>query len=109
MSPILTTKRVLLVVGTALINPAAAADMPVQLTNAPSAVSIVPQSGFFLGLGASANSVDFDSQNVYARGTSNTPADYNLVGVLQPPIIGTAAGGTGFTLDTKTALAPSIQ
>jgi hypothetical protein len=106
---IFTTKTVLLLVGAVFMNPAAAADAPVQFTNTPSVVSIVPQSGFFLGLGASANSVDFDSQYVYGRGTSNTPASYNLVGVFQPPIIGTAAGGTGLALDNKTALAPSIQ
>ncbi len=109
MPCIVITRNLFLLVGTVFASPAVAADIPVQPGAAPSPVSIVPQSAFFLGLGASVNSVDFDSQYVYGRGTSNTPADYNLIGVLQPPIIGSAAGGTGFALDTKTALSPSIQ
>ena len=69
----------------------------------------MPQSAFFMGLGGSATSVNFDSQYVYGRGTSNTPAYTDAFGALQPPMIGTASGGTSFTLDGKTALAPAVQ
>ena len=117
MPGIVVEKRVVLLIGAFLASPAGAADKPVPFASPPPVVSaspppvasIVPQSGFFLGLGATANSVNFDSQFVYGRGTSYTPAYYDAIGQLQPPMVGTAAGGTGFTLDEKTALAPVIQ
>ena len=117
MRGIVVEKRALLLIGVLLASPAAAADKPVPFASPPPVVSaspapvasIVPQSGFFLGLGATANSVNFDGQYVYGRGTSYTPAYSNAIGQLQPPMVGTAAGGTGLTLDEKTALAPVIQ
>ncbi len=117
MPGIVVEKRVVLLIGAFLASPAGAADKPVPFASPPPVVSaspapvasIVPQSGFFLGLGATANSVNFDGQYVYGRGTSYTPAYSNAIGQLQPPMVGTAAGGTGLTLDEKTALAPVIQ
>ena len=58
-----------------------AADLPQPNVNAPlpapaiSTGSTVPNSAFFLGLGASANWTNFGHQHVYAIGTSNVLTD----------------------------------
>jgi len=61
--------------------------------------SLVPQSGFFGGLGASGSSVDFKNQQVYAGGSTWQPG----------PVIGWGAGSTDFMLDISSALVPAIQ
>jgi hypothetical protein len=60
---------------------------------------LVPRSAFFLGLGVSGASVNFENQHVYAGGTTWQPG----------PVIGWGAGSTNFTLNTSSAAAPSIQ
>jgi hypothetical protein len=87
---------------------AVAADLPLQSASPP-VVSIVPQSAFFLGVGGSADSVNFNSQYTYGKGTSYTPAHYDAIGRFTPSITGSAAGGTGFNLDPGAGLAPAIQ
>jgi hypothetical protein len=63
------------------------------------ATSIVPQSGFFEGVGVNGSSVNFDNQHVYAGGTTWQPG----------PIIGYGAGSTDFMLDSNSAPVPAIQ
>jgi hypothetical protein len=99
---------VVLLAGSAFSGWAIAADRPIEFIKAPPPDSIVPQSAFFVGLGGSWNSVNFNNQNVYGKGTSYTPPFVDVMGP-QPAITGSAAGSTDFTLDSKSALAPSIQ
>ena len=61
--------------------------------------SLVPHSAFFGGLGVSGASVNFESQRVYAGGTTWQPG----------PIIGWGAGSTDVRLSTRSALVPVIQ
>ena len=107
MRHLLATTTMVLLAGTVFTGSATAADIPIGLITPPP-VSIVPQSAFFVGLGGSWNSVNFGNQDVFAIGTSFTPP-FVGVGGPQPAIIGSAAGSTGLTLDTKSALAPAIQ
>ena len=65
--------------------------------------SPVPNSAFFLGLGASANWTNFGHQHVYAIGTSNVYTD----GVLSAS--GSAQGPTNIFMDSRFAFAPSFQ
>ena len=65
--------------------------------------SIVPNSAFFLGLGASANWINFGHQHVYAIGTSNVFTD----GVLSAS--GSAQGPTNIHMEDRFAFAPSFQ
>jgi hypothetical protein len=65
--------------------------------------STVPNSAFFLGLGASANWTNFGHQHVYAIGTSNVFTD----GVLSAS--GSAQGPTNIFMDSRFAFAPSFQ
>ena len=65
--------------------------------------SPVPNSAFFLGLGASANWTNFGHQHVYAIGTSNVFTD----GVLSAS--GSAQGPTNILMDSRFAFAPSFQ
>ena len=65
--------------------------------------SIVPNSAFFLGLGASANWTNFGHQHVYAIGTSNVFTD----GVLSAS--GSAQGPTNIHMEDRFAFAPSFQ
>ncbi len=65
--------------------------------------SIVPDSSFFLGLGGSANWVNFGAQNVYAIGTSKVYTD----GVLSA--YGSAQGPTDISMNGAFAFAPSFQ
>jgi opacity protein-like surface antigen len=63
----------------------------------------VPNSAFFLGLGASANWTNFGHQHVYAIGTSNVFVD----GVLSAS--GSAQGPTNIHMEDRFAFAPSFQ
>ena len=65
--------------------------------------SSVPNSAFFLGLGASANWTNFGHQHVYAIGTSNVYTD----GVLSAS--GSAQGPTNIHMEDRFAFAPSFQ
>jgi opacity protein-like surface antigen len=65
--------------------------------------SIVPNSAFFLGLGASGNWTDFGNQHVYAIGTSQVYTD----GILSAS--GSAQGPTRIPMTTQFAFAPSFQ
>ena len=65
--------------------------------------STVPNSAFFLGLGASANWTNFGHQHVYAIGTSNVFMD----GVLSAS--GSAQGPTNIHMEDRFAFAPSFQ
>ena len=65
--------------------------------------SVVPNSAFFLGLGASANWTDFTDQHVYAIGTSKVYSDGLLVAS------GSAQGPTRIPMESKFAFAPSFQ
>ena len=66
--------------------------------------SIVPQSAFFGGIGASQNRINFNNQQTWAVGTTSAPATSNT-----PPIDGTAGGGTGVNLSSQSSFAPSVQ
>ena len=83
-----------------LSQPTAPASSPSPLT--PSG-SIVPNSAFFLGLGASGNWTDFSDQHVYAIGTSDVFTD----GVLSAS--GSAQGPTRIPMNDRFAFAPSFQ
>jgi opacity protein-like surface antigen len=61
--------------------------------------SLVPQSAFFVGLGVSGASVNFENQHVYAAGTTWQPG----------PVIGWGAGSTDFKLNLNSAAVPFIQ
>jgi opacity protein-like surface antigen len=65
--------------------------------------STVPNSAFFLGLGASANWIHFTDQHVYAIGTSNVYMD----GILSAS--GSAQGPTNIGMNGRFAFAPSFQ
>ena len=82
-----------------------AADLPQPNPTAPpmSTGSAVPNSAFFLGLGASANWTNFGHQHVYAIGTSNVFVD----GVLSAS--GSAQGPTNIHMEDRFAFAPSFQ
>ena len=82
-----------------------AADLSEPSVSAPpmSTGSAVPNSGFFLGLGASANWIDFGHQHVYAIGTSNVFTN----GVLSAS--GSAQGPTNISMNSQFAFAPSFQ
>jgi hypothetical protein len=47
------------------------ADTPAPMLKAVPPVSLVPSSAFFVGVGGGHDASDFDTQNVYAVGTSN--------------------------------------
>ena len=68
-----------------------------------STASTVPNSAFFLGLGASANWINFGDQHVYAIGTSNVYTD----GVLSAS--GSAQGPANISMNNRFAFAPSFQ
>src|ERR1700684_1035352 len=86
-----------------------AADLPQPNVSAPLPApaiptgSTVPNSAFFLGLGASANWTNFGHQHVYAIGTSNVFTD----GVLSAS--GSAQGPTNIHMEDRFAFAPSFQ
>jgi len=88
---------------------AEAADLPPPALPAPPPApampigSAIPNSGFFLGLGASANWTHFTDQHVYAIGTSDVFTD----GILTAS--GSAQGPTRIPMDSKFAFAPSFQ
>jgi hypothetical protein len=69
----------------------------------PPPASIVPQSGFYVGIGGSLNSTDFGTQNVYAVGTSNV-----FLGSVRTSS-GSASGPASLDLDTKLNIAFSAQ
>ena len=74
-----------------------------------SSVSIVPQSAVFVGLGVSQNSIGYNNQNTYGRGTSYTPPTKDALGIPQAPITGAAAGSTSVSLGNQNTAAPSLQ
>jgi opacity protein-like surface antigen len=84
---------------------ASAADLSQPAPAAPAipAGSSVPNSAFFLGLGASANWTNFGHQHVYAIGTS----DVYTGGVLSAS--GSAQGPVNIFMPDKFAFAPSFQ
>jgi hypothetical protein len=100
------TLTTILTLATASAN---AADLPQPSLNAPPpdptilVGSIVPNSAFFLGLGASANWMNFGHQHVYAIGTSNVFTD----GMLSAS--GSAQGPTNIHMEDRLAFAPSFQ
>jgi opacity protein-like surface antigen len=65
--------------------------------------AVVPNSAFFLGLGASANWTNFGHQHVYAIGTSQVYTD----GVLSAS--GSAQGPTNIHMPDRFGFAPSFQ
>lgn len=65
--------------------------------------SVVPNGGFFGGLGGSYNAINFGTQNVYAVGTSNTYSNGALVAS------GSAAGPANIYPPSQSALAPTAQ
>jgi hypothetical protein len=65
--------------------------------------SYVPQAGFFVGLGGSANSVNFGDQSVFAVGTSNVFRGGAQISS------GSAAGPATISMDSQTTFAPSVQ
>jgi opacity protein-like surface antigen len=83
-----------------LSQPPAPVQLPSPLT--PTG-SIVPNSAFFLGLGASGNWTDFTNQHVYAIGTSKVFTD----GILSAS--GSAQGPTRIPMNDRFAFAPSFQ
>src|SRR5258707_8995051 len=91
------------------IAPAHSADLSQPNVTAPppgppiSSGSMVPNSAFFLGLGASANWVHFTDQHVYAIGTSNVYVD----GILSAS--GSAQGPTNIGMNGRFAFTPSFQ
>jgi opacity protein-like surface antigen len=70
---------------------------------AMSTASTVPNSAFFLGLGASADWIHFGDQHVYAIGTSNVYVD----GVLSAS--GSAQGPANISMNNTFGFAPSLQ
>lgn len=66
----------------------------------PTSGSMVPNSAFFFGLGASQNRLNFNNQQTWAIGTTSAPT---------PPVSGDAQGGTGVNLSSQDKFAPSIQ
>jgi hypothetical protein len=64
---------------------------------------MVPRSSFYVGLGGSYNSVDFGTQDVFAKGTSQTFNNGTLVST------GVAAGPGTVDLPTESHFAPSVQ
>ena len=84
-----------------------AADLSPPIAPAPGPAiptgSTVPNSAFFLGLGASANWIHFTDQHVYAIGTSNVYSDGMLVAS------GSAQGPTNIGMNGRFAFAPSFQ
>jgi hypothetical protein len=94
----------LLTAGIVASGGARAADVAVKaLQPPPFETSMVPRAGFFLGVGGSANSLDFGTQHVYAVGTSNVFTN----GVLTSS--GTAAGPATLYPDDKAQIAFSAQ
>lgn len=71
---------------------------------ADSADSLVPQSAFFGGIGASQNRINFNNQQTWAVGTTSAAATSNT-----PPVDGTAGGGTRVNLSSQNSFAPSVQ
>jgi len=69
-----------------------------------SSTSLVPQSAFFGGLGASQNKINFNNQQTWAMGTTAAPA-----GPDNPAVSGAAGGGTGVGLSPQNSFAPSVQ
>ena len=64
---------------------------------------LVPRSSFYVGLGGSYNSADFGTQDVFAKGTSQTFNNGTLVST------GVAAGPGTVDLPTESHFAPSVQ
>jgi hypothetical protein len=94
-----------LIAGRVVTLSAFAADLAPRPGNSPAPDSLVPQSAFFVGLGGGLDSANLGNQNVGGKGTSFTPPTGGHV----TPQIGSAQGSTGLDLDTRTALAPTVQ
>jgi hypothetical protein len=105
MRHVLAAAATILIAGRIFTLSAFAADLPPRPMNPPPSDSLVPQSAFFVGLGGALDSANFGNQNVFGKGTSFTPPTLGHV----TPQIGSAQGSTGLDLDTKTALAPTVQ
>jgi opacity protein-like surface antigen len=82
--------------------PALAADLS---TNAPATppASIVPASGFFMGVGGSYNSVAFNNQNIFAQGISDIFQNNS------PIASGSAGGSADPFFNTQSTFAPAAQ
>jgi opacity protein-like surface antigen len=99
-------KLAIAVVTLAAAGSASAADMALKAPAAlPAPASILPTSGFFLGLGGSYNSNNFGTQDVFAVGTSSV---VDQSGNLKST--GSAAGpGSIYMGSASSAFAPSVQ
>jgi hypothetical protein len=73
------------------------------LAQAESTAPGVPSSAWYAGLGASYNSVDFGTQNVFAVGTSNVYRDGSLAST------GSAAGPANIHMNSQSTFAPAVQ
>jgi len=71
--------------------------------------SLVPQSAFFIGIGGSANSTNFDNQSTWGKGTSYSPPYTPPVGSTKASITGSAEGGTDVHLPSQNNFSPSIH
>ena len=97
------TKTMTFVLAVAGFAADAHAQPPNSSARAPEPASYVPQAGFFVGLGGSANSVDFGDQSAFAVGTSNVFRGGALISS------GSAAGPATIAMDSQTTFAPSVQ
>src|SRR5215468_357047 len=68
-----------------------------------SAKSLVPRSGWYVGIGAGFNTVDFGSQDIYTKAATNI----NLNGARVDS--GTVAGSGTVHADSQSSFAPSVQ
>lgn len=82
---------------------AGAADIPAPVTKAPASASIVPFQAFFVGIGGSYNSVDFNDPYLYAQGVSAISQG----GI--PVAYGSAGGSVDPDFENDSRLAPVVQ
>jgi hypothetical protein len=83
---------------------AEAADIPIKApVRIEAAASVVPYSGFYIGLGGGVATNRFGDQDVFAVGTSNVFTN----GVLSSS--GSASGPANISMETKTSVAFSAQ
>ena len=105
MRHVLAAVTTVLIAGSVFTLSAFAADLLSGPKKPASARLACAAVGLFRGVGGALDSVNFGNQNVYGKGTSFTPP---TVGHITPQI-GSAAGSTGLDMDTRTALAPTVQ
>jgi hypothetical protein len=103
ITAILTLTALIAASGVVTVPAQSADSLPRAPLRATARPSLVPNSGFFVGIGGSANALDFGTQNVYAVGTSNVFTN----GVLTSS--GSAAGPATLYPDSKAQIAFSAQ